>query len=166
MKYWFIINGVQLGPMTEHEAMAQPLTAETPAWHEGLTEWTTVGQIPALAHLVSPSAPVPPAQGAYTPAYAPYSSGIDRPAMPPRPDNYLVWSILVTILCCLVGGIIAIIYSAKVNPAYERGDFAAAQSASNTAKNWCIGSAVAGLIYQIIFLIAYGSVFFAALANM
>jgi len=51
--------------------------------------------------------------------------------------NYLAFSILATILCCLPAGIPAIIYSAQVNSKLLAGDLAGAQAASNNAKLWC-----------------------------
>ena len=51
--------------------------------------------------------------------------------------TYLWQSIVCLVLCCLVGGIIALVYSTKVDPALQRGDIAAAREASKTAKMWC-----------------------------
>ena len=52
-------------------------------------------------------------------------------------QNYLVFAILTTVLCCLPAGIPAIIYAAQVNSKLQTGDFAGAQAASNNAKMWC-----------------------------
>jgi hypothetical protein len=51
--------------------------------------------------------------------------------------NYLVFSVLSTILCCLPTGIPAIVYSAQVNSKLLAGDLPGAQAASNNAKLWC-----------------------------
>ena len=64
--------------------------------------------------------------------------------------NYLVWSILTTIFCCVPCGIAAIVYSSKVSTLEARGDYAGAQAASSKAKLWCIVSAVLGAIIGII----------------
>jgi hypothetical protein len=53
------------------------------------------------------------------------------------PPNHLVWSILTTLLCCLPFGIVAIVYSSKVEPRFLGGDIAGAQQASAKAKLWC-----------------------------
>lgn len=60
-----------------------------------------------------------------------------------KPDNYLVWSILTTLFCCLPFGIVAIVQSTKVDSLWTTGQYAAAQKASADAKKWCIVSAVA-----------------------
>ncbi|MBT8187667.1 MAG: CD225/dispanin family protein [Croceitalea sp.] len=73
---------------------------------------------------------------------------------PPKPDNYLVWAILSTVFCCIATGIPSIIYAAKVNEAYERGEYDAAQRASKNAKTWAmIGPAIAIFIWIIYFAI-------------
>ena len=79
----------------------------------------------------------------------------------PHVPNYLVQAILVTILCCLIPGIVAIVYAAQVNGKLAAGDVAGAQQASNNAKTWSwvafgLGLGV-GLIY-IVFFILLGSV--------
>ena len=49
---------------------------------------------------------------------------------PPLPKNYLVCSILSTVLCCLPLGIVAIVYSTKVNDYYIMGLYDEAMRAS------------------------------------
>ena len=71
--------------------------------------------------------------------------------------NYLVWSILTTIFCCvpfvfpwfgIPFGITAIVYSSKVLSSIERGDYVKAQRASLKAKRFCLIAAVIGAIGQ------------------
>lgn len=71
------------------------------------------------------------------------------PAAPPV-QNYLVFAILATILCCLPAGIPAIIYAAQVNGKLQAGDYAGAQLASKNAKMWCLISV--GLAFAAIFI--------------
>ncbi|PVW15301.1 CD225/dispanin family protein [Marixanthomonas spongiae] len=73
---------------------------------------------------------------------------------PPKPDNYLVWAILCTVLCCLPLGIVSIIKSTKVNELYAQGDYAGAQKASNDAKKWAMwGAIIAGGFFIIYILL-------------
>jgi TRAP-type mannitol/chloroaromatic compound transport system permease small subunit len=62
------------------------------------------------------------------------------------PPNYLVPAILVTIFCCLPGGIVTIIYATQVNSKYQAGDIAGAQEASKKAKMWAMISAGVGVV--------------------
>ena len=60
------------------------------------------------------------------------------PGPPVQVENYLVFAILTTVLCCLPAGIPAIVYSSQVNSKLLAGDVAGAQAASKNAKLWCI----------------------------
>jgi hypothetical protein len=64
--------------------------------------------------------------------------------------NYLVPAILVTVLCCLPLGVVAIVYATQVNTKLAAGDYAGARQASNNAKLWTwlsfgLGIAMVGL---------------------
>ncbi|MCI0354259.1 MAG: CD225/dispanin family protein [Acidobacteria bacterium] len=88
-------------------------------------------------------------QSAPTPG-APPAAAAPRP--PVQVNNYLIPAIVVTICCCLPGGIVAIVYAAQVNTKLQAGDIAGAQLASNNAKLWCIISAMVGLVGTIGYL--------------
>lgn len=77
-------------------------------------------------------------------------------AAPGSVPNHLAWAIvstvLATCLCCPLGlvGIVAIVFSSKVNKLLALGDFAGAQRASATAKTWCwvaTALAIIGLLW-------------------
>ncbi|MBN2894173.1 MAG: CD225/dispanin family protein [Bacteroidales bacterium] len=70
-------------------------------------------------------------------------------AAQPKPPNYLVASILATILCCLPLGVIGIIFSSQVDKKYSEGDYAGATQASNTAKGLLLFSIILGIILMI-----------------
>ncbi|MCL1868514.1 MAG: CD225/dispanin family protein [Paludibacter sp.] len=71
----------------------------------------------------------------------------------PAPDNNLVWAILVTILCCLPGGIYAIVRATKVNTLWLNGQYDEARKAADDAKKWSIISAIVGGVCIIIWII-------------
>lgn len=77
--------------------------------------------------------------------------------------NYLVWSILTTIFCCLPFGIVSIVFAAKVDGLRAAGDIQGAMEASRKAKTWAIVAASAGLVilvlYLVFFLVIGASVF-------
>ena len=76
------------------------------------------------ARLFKPGAPISP--------YAPPAT----PAAETTVPNYLVQSILVTLCCCQIPGIVAIVYSAQVNGLLKAGDVPAALRASRLAYIW------------------------------
>lgn len=145
-QYWIIQNGIQAGPFTLGQlAQRGGLTPETPVWYDGLPDWTVAAELPEFAGLIG-VAPRPAAAPA--PAYAPgdpYARAAAADQTPP--PTYLVWAILATVCCCVFTGIVAIVYSSKVTPAWQRGDYLAAKAASEKAGMWVIISFVAGLIW-------------------
>lgn len=66
---------------------------------------------------------------------------------------YLIFSILVTLLCCLPFGIAAIVYAAKINTLQNAGDYEGAKSAAKKSKIFTIIGAVSSLILIIVCII-------------
>jgi len=79
---------------------------------------------------------------------------VQPPAAPV--ENYLVFAILTTVLCCLPAGIVAIIYAAQVNGKVQMGDLAGANVASENAKMWCWISFGVGLAAIVVWLLVFG----------
>lgn len=73
--------------------------------------------------------------------------------IPVRPKNWLVESILVTILCCLPFGIVGIVNAAKVNSLYDQGKYDESIRISANAKRWSMFGLIAGIIYLIFVII-------------
>ncbi len=161
-QYYIIRNDQQAGPYTLEELAEMGITPDTIVWTEGMTDWTPARQVSELASLFTTTAQTPPSYSAPSygaPQYhsAPqynrppqYSTPAERPPMPP---TYLAWSIAVTILCCLVGGIVAIVYSSQVSSRYIAGDYEGAEYASRQARIWIIVSACVGFAVGIAYTI-------------
>ncbi|MDE6330487.1 MAG: CD225/dispanin family protein [Muribaculaceae bacterium] len=86
---------------------------------------------------------------ATSPAGAPRDSDATDREMPP---TYLAWSIVVTLLCCIPAGIVAIIYSSQVSSKFYADDLAGARRASERAQIWIIVSFVTGVLFQSLYL--------------
>lgn len=91
---------------------------------------------------------------------APSRGGARRPALRSRHarvsvPNLLPWSIIATLLCCQVGGIIAIVYSVQANAAAERGDLNAARRSEKAARLWLWISAMT-LPAAVVLLVSSG----------
>ncbi|RZS90439.1 CD225/dispanin family protein [Aquimarina brevivitae] len=84
---------------------------------------------------------------------------------PPRPNNYLALSIISTILCCLVTGIVSIIYSTQVNTKYDAGDYAGAEQASKNAKTWALVGIIAGAVIILGYFLIFGAAFFSEMSR-
>lgn len=162
MKYWIVVNRQQCGPFELDQLETMQFNMSTPAWHEGLSEWIPAGEIAELREMLErrmaagnagdgqvevtvetggdtvyvAAADPQPAGAAMTDEY-----GMKRFDESKRPSSYLGWAIASTVLCCLPLGVLAIIFSASVNPKFERGDEEGARKASERAQ-WCIMLAI------------------------
>ncbi|XP_007898453.1 proline rich transmembrane protein 1B isoform X1 [Callorhinchus milii] len=81
------------------------------------------------------------------------------PGVPPTqeqwrpPKDYMVESILVTVFCCLLSGILAIIFSHETRMATQRGDRILAKSASGKARSLVLFSLLFGVFVSIAWVI-------------
>nr|QIM10874.1 hypothetical protein Muribac1_0830 [uncultured Muribaculaceae bacterium] len=73
----------------------------------------------------------------------------EREAMP---STWLVWSVLMTVFCCTIPGIVAIIFSSQVSAKYGIGDIEGAKRASRNAEIWIIVSFVLGVLSSTLYL--------------
>lgn len=67
-----------------------------------------------------------------------------------KPDNFLAWAILSTILCCLPTGIVAIVYAAKVDSLWFSDRKDEAIDAARKARTWTYVSLGLGVVSGII----------------
>lgn len=70
-----------------------------------------------------------------------------------RPSSHLALSILVTLLCCVPFGIVAIIYASKVDSSWNAGKEAEAWEYSRKARNWSLWGIAALLLIWIVYVI-------------
>jgi len=182
-QYYYVDgNNQQQGPIDAAQLPAFGVTTKTLVWCEGMANWQAAGEIPELASFFAAKQPeIPaqpqmqpgtPAQPQAQPQVQPQTMNINNfqqtqqpmntqppfqqpnnQQMPPQPDNYLVWAILVTVLCCLPLGVASIIYSVKVGSLYAQGDYNGAVDASQKAKKFAMIGGIGGLVFIIIYVI-------------
>ena len=182
-QYYYVDgNNQQQGPIDAAQLPSFGVTAKTLVWCEGMANWQVAGEIPELASLFAakqPEIPVQPQMQPGTPAQPQMQQQVqpqprninncqqtqqpmntqppfqqpNNQQMPPQPDNYLVWAILVTVLCCLPFGVASIIYSVKVGSLYAQGDYNGAVDASQKAKKFAMIGGIGGLVFIIIYVI-------------
>ena len=117
MSEYYILNGSeQQGPYTIDQLRGR-VTPQTYVWREGLADWVQAINLPELSVVLLPKGSVSP-------------SGVVKP------KDYLVESILVTLFCCMVFGILGIVYSVQANSAFSSGNITAANEFSAKAKQW------------------------------
>lgn len=81
-----------------------------------------------------------------------FGHGFKEPVREPMPSTYFVWAIVMTIICCTIPGIVAIIFSSQVSTRYAVGDLEGARRASRNAEIWIIVSFVLGVISSVLYL--------------
>lgn len=157
MKIWIYFNGLQQGPYSLDQLRLMPLTPETPVWYDGLPEWIPAGQAPVTAVLFESTSaeveqPSPQVQEIYI---APAGNGAETTQRPPRkPSTYMVWNILLTVLCCSPFALAGIVTGAVSNSRYNSGDYNGARRMSHVTEWLLIISVVwmiIGLPVAIIF---------------
>jgi hypothetical protein len=154
MKYHVGRAGHQLGVFTLDELRAQLSSGELKStdlgWTEGMKEWQPLAQIlggqPADGAATSPT---PPTLSA--PAMLSYGQAAAE-GLPPKPNNFLVPSILVTLFCCLPVGIAAIVYATQVDGKFNSGDYAGAANSAKMAKTLTFVSIGAGLLFILVYV--------------
>jgi len=166
MTYHVARNNQQLGAFPKEDLLARYNRGEILptdlVWTEGMPTWQPASQVfgapiaPAGTDIPAPATPPPyapppvmippvPATGIATPI----SSNASRP---PKPDNYLVWAILTTLLCCLPFGVVAIIFAAQVDGKYNSGDYEGAKDSSAKAKKFSLIALIAGVAVAVLYI--------------
>lgn len=175
-RYWIVVDKAHEGPFTLEELVALHVSPETYAWYPGLPKWTRVKDIPELADAIAVAAEAEVAE-TEVPAVEPDPVPASVPPVPPpppplrvstqpvqpqpvmemketkceneekRPANYLAWSIITTILFFLPLGIVAIIFSSKVNGQWALGKREEARKSSELAAWFSNIAFVVGLIW-------------------
>lgn len=149
MNSYFYIDSTskqQLGPFTPNELQAKNIQPDTVVWCSGMPDWIEARNVAELAFIFNSGTPPPPVSpqvkrfqstNSTNQGQSMYNNNVyGRNDVRPMPKNWLIESILVTIFCCQVFGIIAIVYSTKVESLYHAGDYEAAEEASRNAKKW------------------------------
>lgn len=81
------------------------------------------------------------------------------------PKNWLIESILVTVLCCLPLGIVGIINASSVEGKFAKGDIEGANKAAQLAKTMVLISAISGFLGVIVWVIFFGGMAIIGAAN-
>ena len=176
-EYYYLKNGMKQGPFTLDALKKEPIDPDTQVYHSEALDYAPARTFPELQSFFAEdrgttvdesnynrrepnyntSASTPSPQTAFEAAGNGASSSTYDPNMqrPPMPESYLVWGILVTVLCgCgMPLGIVSIINASKVGSAYAAGDYVGAEKASKDAKKWAIWGAVVGGVFVLLYLL-------------
>lgn len=139
-RYFYIDRqGAQKGTFTPEELRMEGLKKDTLVWTQGMGEWKRAEEIAELAFLFADSV----SQVSPPPVYSGASYANGQQPQEPMPKNWMVETILATVLPFLfcsnifsLLGIIGIVSASQVESYYLRGNYQAAQEASQKAKRW------------------------------
>lgn len=154
-EYFYIdVNGNQVGPCQLSDLIGV-INFDTMVWTSELTDWVQARNVAELADALNA---YQTQQNAYQQQPRQQSTyqqppRQQRPAPRPKPDNYLVLSIISVFFCCIPLSIAAIIYAIKVDEYWSKGEYESAYEASNKAKKLLIWSAVATAVLTIAVII-------------
>ena len=131
--YYYAQGKHHLGPFTLKELRQKDLKPDTYIWWPTSPDWKKAQDVPELQDLFWNQPPP-------TPKKRPISTSQQRSGSNPGngypPKSWLIESILVTLFCCQVFGIVAIVYAAQVESKFKQGDILGAEFASRKARFW------------------------------
>lgn len=84
-----------------------------------------------------------------TPPPVPQQESYTDDIPPLKPNNWLWQSIVATILCCNILGVIGVVYAAKVDTLYHNFKYEEAEKAAKNARTWTLVAIALGLVYII-----------------
>lgn len=155
MEQYFYLdsNNQRQGPVDADKLPDYGVKPSTLVWKTGMDDWAEAAKIPELADYFikrAESVPPPPPQQPQRP-----QPSYQQPYFPTekKPDNLLIWSILSTVLCCLPLGIVAIIYSNKVDNMWNAKNYEGAREAAKNARLFCFLSLGLGILTGIFYFI-------------
>jgi hypothetical protein len=152
--YLVQLQGQQFGPYTlevlRRYVAEQRVSLSDFAWAQGMPSWVRVSQI--IGSVSVPMPPRPPPQQRIAGGNPHYRQ--PQTIIVVKPQSYMLSAILVTLFCCLPFGIVSIVYAAQVDSKFSGGDYAGAQQASNSARNWYHAALVCGLVIIVISIAA------------
>ena len=154
MNYYMMTgDGRRIGPVAAEELLNLGLTRDSMVWREDFSGWTPARQVPELICLLNSVPPCPPGPGSF-------NQSRNRSYEPAhKPDNYMVWAILSTVMCCIPLGIVSIVYSSKVDSLWYNGEYEEAEKAAAKAKNWALASLISAVILVALYIFIYFFIF-------
>ena len=99
--------------------------------------------------IVPPMPPVPSEPEVFI---VPSVPPVPAPSEAEAPTN-LVWAVIVTVMCCQITGIIAIVYGVMTSTANSAGNYEKARHYSDIAQIWVMVSIALGLVYMPVALL-------------
>lgn len=143
LQYYYTDGKERFGPFTLDQLRERNISESTLVWKDGLPDWVPARNLSDLESFFVASTSGPP------PIKVPYTNHL----MLVPPKNWLIESILLTLLCCNPFGIVALISATKVETLWNSGQRAAAVKASQEAGKWVKIGAITTLTLFFLYLL-------------
>ncbi len=151
-RYYFYLDSsnTQRGPLSLLHLKECDIAPETQIWFEGQAEWVCAYTLEELSDYFAQKAE----QNSQTPPPPPHNP---EPKVNyiniSNPRALIIESILVTLFCCLPGGIVSLIYALRIEDLWQAKRYQEALQAAKSSKMWLIISLCAIIIYPIIYFV-------------
>lgn len=146
MRYWLSHGDGQVhGPYELEDLRAYVaqgrVTGATQLCQDGTNNWVPASSVLGVGPTgLPPTSPAASTMGGFPGAPAGWT------------PVSLVGPILVTVFCCLIGGIISIVYASSANNKALMGDIAGAEAAKRTSATWMWVSLGLGLVFTVLYI--------------
>ncbi len=153
--YYIDEHGEQFGPYSLEIFRLLPLRRQSLVWCTGMGEWAAADTMEELKGFLREESPSPDTSdrqvepGALTPPAAQQ----DQPSRP-MPKSWMTESILLTLLCSIIG-LIPFFHAMQVRNLYQTGDYEGAERESATAKKWFYIALAIGLVVDAVYLLYF-----------
>ncbi len=145
--YYIDKNGVQAGPVYPREFGKLGINKHTMVWRDGMTRWLPAGQLSELSFYFE----IDSKQNGQIPPVGNHQQPLVNTQQ--KPDNFMVWAILSTLVCCLATGIAAIVEANKVDNYWYAGKYQESIKAMNDARKWTFISLAIGIIGYLLLML-------------
>ena len=131
MLYYILLGEEKKGPYPVETLLELGITEQSIVMRENGVEWKVAGSFQDIKEALNKK----------------------KCAEHPMPKTWLVESILVTLCCCWVFGIVAIINSSQVESLYRTGRYDEAKKCARRAKNWLVAGFLSFFIGIFLYLV-------------
>ncbi len=160
MEYYINHRGISKGPFTVEELERFKVSANTLVSLPDGSGWIEASKVNELKEAIEDSTTNTDFHATpYIPTTAPISHEAQYATQPrfnkhtePCPKNWLVESVLMTSICCLPFGILALIKSLRVEELHTQRDYKGAKEASKQAGNYFYVGLFSGLFFWFIYV--------------
>lgn len=151
--YYIDEHGEQFGPYSLDIFRLLPLRRQSLVWCTGMDEWAvadTMEELKGFLRKESPDTVAPRNDQVESTPTTEQTSPHDRP----MPKTWMTESIILTLLCSIIG-LIPFFHAMQVRNLYQTGDYEGAERESATAKKWFYIALAVGLVVDALYLLYF-----------